>query len=439
MSLLPTQLWHNRSLPARWRSLPENSFIVSAVFEDLKERWTRQRIQEECQISAYQLAECEYPWAEITTMVPGEADLECARISNITGAAILTNDSDLLVHDLGPHGSVVLLNSVQSQVEIQNSTETEIQGLRLHPQNICQRLGIEDIRRFAFELKRNPHLSFLELLHLSKGPFSTKNSAANYMSFLSEYPYMEDVFVGLECKLQNQLLDPRVSELFWQFELPKIFRGTEPPRFYLGILHEDYARRCAWEQGRNYRALGYSILNLSRPVTAQIPTIHEFVRRGERIVAEQVTLSDTKTVTADLNALEERLEFARKVFGHDHRLSFWILFALSEIYRDSKPMSRPNASRLERLLREGYMGDKTDWTDIHLVAQIHAVLYSLRMLKQLIGITSKDRLVSQFNTVLTCLPPLHILLASRYNITRSFPTGEPGRLVCQLFRAYGTF
>ena len=214
----------------------------------------------------------------------------------------------------------------------------------------------------------------------------------------------------------------------------------ERPHFYLGILHEDHSRRCAWEQGRPLRALGYSLLNLSRVTTRRFPVVHEFVRRGGRIVAEQVTLAGVKTVAADLKSLRRRLDRAQSVFGGASQSSFWVLFSLSEIYRDNTNITTsPSAVQLKRFLEQGFMGEKPEWEDIHLMAQIHAVLYSLRILWQLLCVTldiDDVELSTLRHSILACLPPLHLLIDSRHALTRAFSGGLTHRSVKQLFTTY---
>ncbi|KAJ5152836.1 uncharacterized protein N7482_009314 [Penicillium canariense] len=433
-----TQLWQGRNLPARWRNLPENPFIVSAVYEDLQARWNRKRILQEASHEPSHLPAAEYPWAEITVMVPGEADLECARVSRLKGSAILTNDSDLMVHDLGPHGAVVFLNSVQLIETTQDRAVSEMRGMRLHPHDVARRLGIINIQRFAYELNENPQLGFSELLRRSKEDPGLIEHSDNYQNFLREYQPDPDQPTAIPGPARGPTLDPRVSELFWQYELPDAFCGADQPRIYLGILFEDHSRRCAWEQGRSYRALGYSLLNQSYPTARRFPTVSEFVRRGGRIVAEQITLGGSQSVASDLLILQRRLDLARIVFG-DGSLNFWVLFALSEIYHDpSNQTTIPSAAQLERFLTKGFVGKRTEWADIHLLAQIQAVLYSLRMLQQLLHIPQGDELSNPSRFTLDDLPPLHSLLRSRHEILRGFPNGGElvHGLVYQLLKTY---
>ena len=408
--------------------------MVSAVFEDLRSRWTKQLILTTFQRSDL-LAEAEYPWAGITVMVPGEADIECARIAKLTGSAVLTNDSDLLVHDLGPLGAVVLLNSVHMLQDAPDLVEPEIRALRLHPTKLASRLGFVNVPRFAYELTQDPHRSFVELVRRSKDNSGTVERSSDYIEFIREYQPDDPTVVKNIRSVQT--CDPRVSELFWQYERPDVYCCAEQPHMYLGILHEDHSRRCAWEQGRFYRAIGYSLLNLSRSAPHKLSDVHEFVRRGGRIVAEQISLSSTSTTASDLRTLKERLDLARTIFGHNTQSVFWVLFALSEIHCDpSHTTATPNAAHLERFLSKGFMGKRTEWTDIHLMAQIQAVLYSLRILKQLVEITA-EKIPVQHQGILADLPPLHLLMMSRHDLVKSFSiNGLARNSVYQLFETY---
>jgi hypothetical protein len=255
------------------------------------------------------------------------------------------------------------------------------------------------------------------------------------MDFIREYQHEA---TGAENMRSVQTCDPRVSELFWQYEQPDVYCCAEQPHIYLGILHEDHTRRCAWGQGRFYRAIGYSVLGLSRSAPHELSIVYEFVRRGGRIVAEQVALGDAKTTTSNLSILQRRLDLARTTFGGNNQPGFWVLFALSEIYRDpSSTTAIPNAVHLERFLMKGFMGTQTEWADIHLLAQIQAVLYSLRILKQLIEIAA-EKVSHQHKGVLADLPPLHLLIMSRHDIVECFSlNGLAHNSVCQLLETYG--
>lgn len=470
------QIWNSgRSLPARWKNLPENPFMVSAVFEDLCNRWSRECVRSEFH---YQLDgtlrpdEFQYPWANVTVMVPGEADTECARLAKSTKSAILTSDSDLLVHDLGNQGSVVFLNSLLLTEEGEgggestedsnpnsNSNPTQASklilcGQGITPHALSRQLGIPNIQRFAYELREDPHAPFSKLLRLAREYKygDEEKRSVDYCDFLREYecgsnPNLHTIKDSEKnLALLTQGMDPRVSELFWQFKSPDKYTQASQFHVYLGILHEDSSRRCAWEQARAYRALGYAFLNLSRHAAAEnqseSQTIYEFVRRGGRIVAEQVTLAGVKTVLSDLGHLQGRLDLARRTFDFDpdrDSSTFWFMFALSEVYQElSNTTTPPTAKQLQGFLSKGFMGKSTDWGDIHLLAQVQAVLYSLRMLQQLIQIASMSYDVGSYRTILKDLPPLYLLMRSRHDIVQGF-AGNEGfkKVVHQMIKVYG--
>jgi hypothetical protein len=103
---------------------------------------------------------------------------------------------------------------------------------------------------------------------------------------LREYQHeTADNEVIREAAQSMQSLDPRVSELFWHVEkrVPKrpicsaLFPGTSPGRVFVQNAEID--------------------VRLSK----RFPVVHEFVRRGGRIVAEEIALSGTKTVTSGLS------------------------------------------------------------------------------------------------------------------------------------------
>jgi hypothetical protein len=408
--------------------------MVSAVYEDLRRRWNKQAIQAEVHNDIDCLAEAnEYPWTEITVMVSGEADIECARVSRRMGCAVLTDDSDLLLHDLGPSGAVLFLDSFQSPSRVWDPVNPQIQGLRICPNSLALRLGVTSIQRFGYELTKDPHLRFAEITRKSKAGATELSS--DYHEFLREYQPPTQVS-ALGAKQLSHLMDPRISELFWQYELPDTYSLGGPPHVYLGLLNEDPARRCAWEYGREYRGLSYSVLNISRATDNQFAVVQEFVRRGERIVADQVALSGTKTTISELRILRQRLDLARSTLGSSAD-SFWFMFALSEIYREtSNTRSLPTGGQLELFLTSGYTKGGTDWTDIHLLAQVQAILYSLRMLQQLLNIAaSKD--LDEFQSLLLGLPPLHIMM-SRQRLIGSFPNTQVLRyMISQLLTTYG--
>lgn len=422
-SIDPVRVLQSRAIPIKYNDLLENPFMVSAVFEDLKRRWNKENVlmavRGTFHFDSCKLGEEDFPWAAITVMVPGEADAECARVSKLTGSAVLTNDSDLLLHDLGSHGSVLFLNSVElSEWNPFRPIESKVKARRLCPTSLSSRLGIKNIRHFAYELSRNPQSGLSELIRRSKNNDDFLDLASDYHRFLEEYEY------GLNSQAMDQQpqdLDPRVSEIFLQYDRRNIHLAGSSPHMYLAVLNEDHSRRCAWEEGRLYRTLGYSILNLCRQSTERHQFVEEYVRRGGRIVTDRIAMGDEGWIAAEMESLCARLSFAQVALGGDiSPPCFWRLFALYELYGAEKNHTvLPESSRLCRFLRFGYMGETLHWADVHLCAQIHAILYSLRILKQLVGlVTVTGEPMSRVRSMLATLPPLHVMMRSRREMIR---------------------
>lgn len=423
----PKKVFCSRSMPIRYKDFPENPFMVSAVFEDLKFRWSKKNIAEAIghghtlPLSFIDVEE--YPWAGITAMVPGEADGKCAQIAQLTGCAVLTNDSDLLVYDLGAQGSVVFLNSIEmGGWSCHDPAESKIKAVRIWPASLSSRLGIANIQHFAYELDKAPHLGQAELIQRSR---NTSEDTPEYRLFINEYQIdsrygpIENVWQRL-----SQSLDTRLSEIFWQYDPKDLFVSGESPHMYLGILNEDHARKCAWEHGRVYRSLGYSIFNTYCPVSGRFTFIYEHARRGGRIAANRIALGDAERIAVELKYVCDRLSMAQAVFhGHFMSPTSWRAFALCEVYfLTASQVCLPDTGQLRRFFRLGYMGKKLDWADIHLFAETRAVLYSLRILKQLLEVSDLHAgVATKTRSILAELPSLHVLIRSRHEMTKEYP------------------
>ncbi|KAI3000604.1 hypothetical protein CBS147346_6958 [Aspergillus niger] len=166
-SISPKNILQRRSLPAKYANIPENPFIVPAVFEDLKHRWCKKNINSVVKnvpdLSTASLSD--FPWGDAVVMVPGEADTYCAHVARLTGCAILTNDSDLLLHDLGKRGSVVLLDSIEPWTTLLDN---------LPPLSILMRPGHEMAQEFRTGCSVNDHVDRLVKL---MGKCSDEDSA----------------------------------------------------------------------------------------------------------------------------------------------------------------------------------------------------------------------------------------------------------------------
>ncbi|KAL4886379.1 XPG domain containing-domain-containing protein [Aspergillus karnatakaensis] len=427
----PEHVLRSRPTSANFGNLPTNPFMVSAVFEDLKYRWDNDNMSN---ITAGVLPvlhpEC-ISWAKLTTMVPGEADAFCAYEARRTGSCILTNDSDLLLFDLGENGSVIFLDSVElSLSDLARPAQTQLKASMLQPALIAERLGISNLISLAYCLKAHPQAGLVELIQLSKSS-AVLAGPSGYSSFVEEY--QNDSSAQQIMKRPLGLLDARVSELFWQY---RTNRAEEDLHIYLPILNEDHSRRCAWVQSRSVRNVAYSILNLSRPSDERYSHVSEFIRRGQRIAEDRMELRDEPWISTELRALSARLDSFKANFGTDSGFpGFWAMFALHESYGAEAQPDHHDLHRIKRFMSVGYMGKRPGWPDLHLTAQIHAALYSLRILKQLLSISNPHEAVAiNLKDTLGNLPPLR---TAAETFTRRAKPCAPEVSIAQLSGTFG--
>lgn len=398
-----------------YNNIPANPFMVSAVFEDLKCRWNGANITNATKNTLpLQLFDDHesFPWADLTTMVPGEADACCAYAAKIMGCCILTNDSDLVLYDLGKRGSVAFLDSVElSRRESSKLLVSQIRAAILRPSIATQRLGVSSLLPLAYELKVQPGIGLGELLRRSKNATSMAE-LSNYWEFVDEYQTDHCCVQARATKQSIGFYDTRVSELLWQYELRGEYAGRDCPYVYLATMCEDHTKRCAWAKGREYRNVAYSILNLSRPISERHRCVVEFTRRGQRIAEEKIQLQDEMWISAQIKSFQARLQDLQTSLRNDSgSLYFWTLFAVCDAYGPDSGIDEGDFEKLKQFLRVGYMGKRLGWADIHLSAQIYSVLYSLRVLKQVLEVSNSMAIVAVgLKAILKGLPPLHIIM-----------------------------
>ncbi|KIV99801.1 uncharacterized protein PV09_08605 [Verruconis gallopava] len=360
-------------VPAKLKLLPALPFLVPSIIETLHK-------------TAY---------AGRAVVVPGEADSFCAAYAKDREAMIVTSDSDLLIYDLGPHGSVALLKDIEHQsAASSNGAERRscLRVMRYEPASMARRFGLKTLDTLAFALHEDPHKSFSTCLQRARCLQSDPSLA--YLEFAASYAAanaasaLANVAVGA-APLRG--LDPRVSEWVRDgqdlglLRLPPEVRAllvaktaSAPARMYLPVLIEDASRSSAWDVGADVRTLAYSVFRPARPSAAC--STKEVVRRGNRIV-------ETSVQHLDLPSVLEMLGHFQALVKHLHSLDVsrrlvWPLIALymmcSHLQRDGRKL--PSAAMLNALLvrRRPYR----NWEHVQWSAQMQAAAYSLRMLHQ---------------------------------------------------------
>ncbi|OKL63343.1 hypothetical protein UA08_02112 [Talaromyces atroroseus] len=431
----PRRLLGSHNSAVKRAKLPGNPFMVSAVTEDLKSRWTAAEIKSTLPRRLASLYErnVDDRLSDLTEIVPGEADMFCASLAaQKPGTAILTSDSDLLVFELGPDSSVILFDTIYSENwDDEDPTQSMIKAMRFCPASISDRLGIPALSYLAHEMELSPRSTLVELVRRAKDASQSNQKTPAYISFLKEYDLTNFQYNPSKSRLL-QNYDTRISELlaqcFWSDEFQD---QTGTPRIYLPFLVEDHSRRCAWTDGARIRRLAYSLINMNSFLTEKYPTINECVRRGRRFCFDDVACySEQEEIEAEATRLIDGLEFVQNV--ENSPLLFWRLFALYEVRTDWF-MSQKTQNIPPQDYRDGlkaFLGIDSssrnkigviDWDNVHALAQLQAVLYSLRMVFQVTrDLELGDGPVKKLRGLLAGLPPLHVLTRSFHEVRREF-------------------
>ena len=341
-------LWNVPVVSTRKIALPAPPFMVASAIESLRSS----------------------KFAAQVRVVPGEADIFCAHAAWRTGAAILTNDSDLAVHDLGIKGRVILLHSLEKK-QAPRTMQEPISASTLHPITIARSLQASSLLRVGFERYLDPSLSILLVKERARDD-------SRLEKLRDEFDRFSDPYVTLPPTQQPNMdgIDPRTAEL--------VVTLTDSPHIYLTPLLEDPSRDSSWSYGATIRQLAYSFLctayACSNPIT-------EYARKGQRIssstiqpVQKQQMQARTTEVLGYLDTSDIRDEAA------EEPLLAWYILAFHLVHQQKLEAGKttPEMSQIANVLGLRLPASRPSWDDIHLLANIHAVLYSFRILHQLL-------------------------------------------------------
>ena len=363
-------------------------------------------------------------FSRLTAVVPGEADSWCAEYAKTTGSIVLTSDSDLLIHDLGPHGSVTFFKHILTFFE---PIGTVFRSLQYHPTEIANRLGLSSLMPLAYTILQDHTRSLNECIQVAR---ECATDTPEFKQFVGEYTHhqAQQIFaMDLDEPRQNALqyslrrIDPRVSEFVHQ-ALPSCFitpgdLQSTTLYIYLPFLIDDPARASAWSLGNSIRCLGYSIIT-----PAHSPTfwMKEIGRRGQRIAEANNALYPTETAIAECGHLTLIMRQWASTFQELSITQTWRLFGIYLIYREL--FGHDSAMIPSKYIKQlvNCQVSAMNWAFIHFSAQLQAVLYSLRMLQQFTNVfvtASPERFrgrdfinaVTGLHQHLSNLPPLHEL------------------------------
>ena len=301
-------------------------------------------------------------YASIIEVVPGEADPYCALLAQEKGAIILTSDSDLALFDIGSEGAVAFFHGLSQRPQADaNNAKTSCRGWHARIwqyQDISQRLGV-DLQRFAYEVKQNPPVRLSQALENAKGKLADTTSFDDFMVEYNLRAVMQPILSMDLANSRRGKFDPRLNELVTQI----IDSLTEEPHMYLPVLLCDPSRATAWQPSYPIRKVVYSLLITAfRPANNHLRGILEHDAR-------RPSQPNLIKITAEVS--EEVKNLKSSLLLHSTFENFALCTALS--YLGSVPM-----------ISEIYPKTYRSWHHIHVLAQVHGILYCLRLLKQIL-------------------------------------------------------
>ncbi|KAI1124658.1 hypothetical protein F5Y10DRAFT_248979 [Nemania abortiva] len=358
--------------------LPKPPFLVPAVIEILKS----------CR-----------PWGPLVEVVSGEADMFCAEDIRRYGGVLLTSDSDLLITELGPNGSVSFFTDVVAASRSDKSQGLVACKYSLHAIN--DTLGLSNVgglARVAFE-KVRCRTSFNDALRRAKDNGGNLESS-EFVAFMEEYCMKE--YLSKDHPVQRVLssLDPRISELVVQtllFEgaedVPNLddadnSRGPETLAMFLPIMIENRDRKSAWTMSTAVRQLAYGIMQTLTVQKSPVVIEYRVLEASNSLMGRQIdvpgleeTLEQCRLLTDTLKQLTERTP------GLEMQ---WLVFAIYQdiMWSTSEQRSPLSVLLLHKAKRESNDTDEHSWDAIHFAAQVQASLYSLRMAKQALDVSA---------------------------------------------------
>ena len=321
-------------------------------------------------------------YAERTKMIPGEADSFCAsEASNrqSTGAAaitIFTNDSDMLIQATGTKIRVIMLNDLENTA---TANGLPANALIYRPSAIARSCGLAGLLEPAYFMSADEHLTLQAAVEKAKR--STLRNTDQFHRFRLEYEH-PTIYTAAQAQTLEALhpLDSRVSELVHASLVHSSRNAPGGLDMYLPVLIEDPSRACAWQLGADIRRLAYSMLLGSRPAGSQVD---EHYRKGSIVGTTNLVTLEPCTVNEQIAQWARYIENLSSTTSKSTAIPRWrfigLMSMLEMLQQDGKRL--PTVSEIKNLATTWR---RSTWQELHLSAQYEAMLYSLRMLKQLL-------------------------------------------------------
>jgi len=340
-------------------------------------------------------------YRDITAVVPGEADLYCAKYLNQYGGVVLTGDSDLLVHDLGEDGAVIFFKDIEASSHVDDRT---LCGQIYHPAAIARRLELpvsQGLYAFAFELSMDSHGTFRKLLVDAQSLKAVTENPSEFGDFLKEYKQLTaEPHPKSSAKILPilQSLDPRISEYVLQYPYIAQIAGqlrmvTEEPQsqtlhIFLPFLLDCPVRTNAWQASTIVRQLAYGLINLIVPETQQRVIVSEHRKQQDKSSGRELQLPSVSQISEACTAVATLYSQLQQSLPGDSKSQIWTAFAVHQdvefsISRGKTPLSKLVAQQLADLDNKSNMRKNFTWDIVQFFAQLQGSYYSFRILKQI--------------------------------------------------------
>ncbi|KAF2225604.1 XPG domain containing-domain-containing protein [Elsinoe ampelina] len=331
-------------------------------------------------------------YGAVTKVVPGEADSYCAEIARCHEAAfIFTSDSDLLVQDLGDTGKVVIFKDVS----FDTTANLWVELLVHHPSRLAELLQVPNLIATAYCVKQNFRRSLSEAAAMVRmqNPtgsgyeefrklYTSHGEQSTMMKYLQTTQYKDVV-----CFLEEQ--DPRVSELVLQLQIrpgnDTTVKSERSIYFFLPFLLEDPSKSSAFQPSTGLLKLCYSILKY---IDKDLGYVTEYTRRGLAIQSAALMLHPIGQTDSEIRDTGNWLEDALTTCDHLPVAARWRMLAAAILldHQTQSGKGLPSRDDMIALVLNSSWPPWT-WALLHAKAQMQGILFSLRLIKQIVSFT----------------------------------------------------
>jgi len=328
-------------------------------------------------------------YAQFTFVVPDEAERYCVAAARMacaedtrSGAAIFSNDSDLVAFNAGPLTQIIHLDGL---AETQEEGKRVLRAFVTRPVASASAMGLPDLLELAYQMHKERSISCAQALSEVKNE-KRSIDVLDYQEFSRTYQLRDEV-EHLEVlrhdpnarRLLNDL-DARVSELIQQTT-----RSTGSPRqeihMFLPVLFEDAERSSSWNVGYMIRELTYTML--LRETAHSASTIYEFKRAGQGLGGSTISALGDDDLEERCRLVQDFLEQDVGCLQNFTNVERWKAIVTKTVVWHSLIEGRkiPETGLIVRELK----GEPCrSWESVDLAGRYQAAFYSFRMLLQIL-------------------------------------------------------